>query len=171
MLAQRRSRAFAMCIIMVNEASTDDDGWFLILWNGLAIRATIWFLFALIELDLGARSVIKRRNVVTRSSQSCINLVGTKTSLTNMHLNLKFISLAPFDFVILFSALQTLHCRAQSCHSKFYDYNHAKVQHASTIWIFLCSTTRSVEHETRNGHRNEMRNPTRNHETIVLDLF
>jgi len=30
---------------------------------------------------------------------------------------------------------------------------------------------RSVEDETRNGHRNAKRNPSRNHETIVLGLF
>jgi len=32
-------------------------------------------------------------------------------------------------------------------------------------------TERCVEDETRNGHRNEKRNPNRNHETIVLGLF
>jgi len=32
-------------------------------------------------------------------------------------------------------------------------------------------TARSVEDETRNGHRNAKRNPNRNHETIVLGLF
>jgi len=32
-------------------------------------------------------------------------------------------------------------------------------------------TARSVEDETRNGHRNQKRNPNRNHETIVLGLF
>jgi len=32
-------------------------------------------------------------------------------------------------------------------------------------------TARSVEDETRNGHRNEKRNPNRNQKTIVLGLF
>ena len=32
-------------------------------------------------------------------------------------------------------------------------------------------TARSVEDETRNGHRNAKRNSNRNHETIVLGLF
>jgi len=32
-------------------------------------------------------------------------------------------------------------------------------------------TARSVEDETRNGHRNANRNPNRNLETIVLGLF
>jgi len=34
-----------------------------------------------------------------------------------------------------------------------------------------CVAARSVEDETRNGHRNANRNPNRNHETIVLGLF
>ena len=33
------------------------------------------------------------------------------------------------------------------------------------------STARSVEDETRNGHRNAKRNPNWNHETICLGLF
>ena len=32
-------------------------------------------------------------------------------------------------------------------------------------------TARSVEDETPNGHQNAKRNPNRNQETIVLDLF
>jgi len=32
-------------------------------------------------------------------------------------------------------------------------------------------TARSVEDETRDGHRNAKRNPNRNHETVVLGLF
>jgi len=32
-------------------------------------------------------------------------------------------------------------------------------------------TARSVEDETRNGHRNAKRNPNRNHETIYPGLF
>ena len=35
----------------------------------------------------------------------------------------------------------------------------------------MSSTARSVEDETRNGHRNAKRNPDWNHETIVLGLF
>ena len=32
-------------------------------------------------------------------------------------------------------------------------------------------TARSVEDETRNGHRNEKRNPNRDQETTILHLF
>jgi len=35
----------------------------------------------------------------------------------------------------------------------------------------MVTIARSVENETRNGHRNEKRNPNWNHETIVLGLF
>ena len=39
------------------------------------------------------------------------------------------------------------------------------------VGLAVPRTTRSVEDETRNGHRNEKRNPHRNHETIVPGLF
>ena len=39
-----------------------------------------------------------------------------------------------------------------------------------TKYIFVC-TARSVKDKTRNGHRNAKRNPDRNQETIILDLF
>ena len=34
-----------------------------------------------------------------------------------------------------------------------------------------CHTARSVEAETRNGHRNAKRNPNRNQETTFIRLF
>ena len=46
-----------------------------------------------------------------------------------------------------------------------------------TQFLFFCllcrhtATARSVEDETRNGDRNENRNPNWNHETIVVGLF
>ena len=39
------------------------------------------------------------------------------------------------------------------------------------IVMYLSYKARSVEDETRSGHRNPKRNPNRNHETIVLGLF
>ena len=41
---------------------------------------------------------------------------------------------------------------------------------ANCVWC-LVQPRRSVEDETQNGHRNEKRNPNRNHETIVQGLF
>ena len=37
------------------------------------------------------------------------------------------------------------------------------------FWNLLTCTARSVEDETRNGHRNAKRNPNQNHETILLE--
>ena len=37
--------------------------------------------------------------------------------------------------------------------------------------VGVCGTARSVEDETRNGHRNAKRNPNQNQETTVLHLF
>ena len=45
---------------------------------------------------------------------------------------------------------------------------------SAAMWIAADSfmaTARSAEDETQNGHRNEKRNPNRDHEPIVLGLF
>ena len=48
------------------------------------------------------------------------------------------------------------------------NYQDGQLQTVGTIDLGIA---RSVEDETRNGHRNEKRNPNRNHETIALGLF
>jgi len=58
-------------------------------------------------------------------------------------------------------------------------YKHARVNTWYSPYQVACLSVqqwipdpaRSVQDETRNGHRNANRNPKRNHETIVLDLF
>ena len=99
LLAPQQKEVACNCEVYskVNVAFIDDHLYF----YHLIMEWSRNHLYDLLVLESGLESsfAINRTYVVTRSSQSCIDLVGTSTSLARMRLNFNFITRTPMYYV------------------------------------------------------------------------